>query len=96
MRTNNQPGPPKRSPPDERNPETAARFRREAWWQITFPVLAATVISMALVVLVIVLGQQDITSIVADYSLILFIIPNLVVGLILMLLISISISSLTV
>lgn len=87
MSANNQPDLPQRSPPTERNPETTARFKREAWWQITFPVLVATVISIVLVVLLFVLGQSsDDTSIVADYSLILVIIPNLVFGLIVLVL----------
>lgn len=75
-------------PHSERNPITTARFRRETWWQITFPVLAVAIISVVLVVLVVVLGQQPGASIVADYSLMLLIIPSLVCGLIMLVVIA--------
>jgi hypothetical protein len=71
-----------RNRPTARNPKTLARFRRETWWQITFP--------MIVVVLVLLGGVGGLffwrgaggVSVVANYSMILMIIPLLVVGLI--------------
>lgn len=61
-----------------------ARFRREAWWQVTFPVVAAAVLALAAVVLVLALGGGQAASVIADYSLILLILANAVLGLILL------------
>lgn len=81
MSDNTSPDATPKGPPTARNPVTTARFRRESWWQIIFPVLVMTLLSVAAVVLLIVLGGPGGASIVADYSLILVIIPNLVIGL---------------
>lgn len=74
------------SPPSRRptafNPETARRFRREAWWQVTFPVVAVSLLAVAAVVLVLAVGGPGAASVVADYSLILLAIPNLIGGLV--------------
>jgi hypothetical protein len=60
---------------------TTARFRRESWWQIYFPVLAVALLSLAAVVLLAVLGSGNgAVSVVGDYSLILIIIPALLGG----------------
>ncbi len=67
--------------PSGGNPETLARFRRESWWQITFPVLFVAALGVAGVVLLIVYGGPAGVSIVADYSLLLLIIPWLIAGL---------------
>jgi hypothetical protein len=67
--------------PDERNPETHAIFRREGWWQITFPVVAAALLSILAIVLIAVLGGTGVASIVADYALGLIILLNLIAGL---------------
>jgi hypothetical protein len=66
----------------KRNPETAARFRRESWWQITFPMLILTLALLGGVAgLALGRGQAGV-SVVANYSLILFILPLLLGGLI--------------
>ncbi len=62
--------------------KSLARFRRESWWQVTFPVIAASVLALAAVALVIVLGGPQAASVVADYSLILVILANLILGLV--------------
>ncbi|GAB4470969.1 MAG: hypothetical protein Kow00124_07620 [Anaerolineae bacterium] len=67
--------------PTERNPETTARFRREGWWQIIFPVIVVSLIAVGLTVLVIVGVGADGTSVVADYSLILLLFPMILCGL---------------
>ncbi len=64
--------------------ESLARFQREAWWQVTFPVVMAAVLALAAIALVIVLGGGQAASVVADYSLILLILANSVLGLILL------------
>jgi hypothetical protein len=69
-------------PPVNRNPETAARFRRQSWWQITFPVLVVVLLSIAAVVLLFLLSGSEGTSVVGGYSLILVIIPVLIGGLV--------------
>jgi hypothetical protein len=68
--------------PPEVNTETVARFRRQAWWQVTFPVLAVTLLAVAGVVLLIVLGGPAAVSIVADYSLWLLIALGLVIAIV--------------
>ncbi len=73
--------PPARPRPTERNPETTARFRREGWWQIIFPVILVTLIAIGLTILVIVGGGAVGTSVVADYSLILLLLPTILCGL---------------
>ncbi len=61
-------------PPPQGNPVTLARFRREAWWQVTFPILMVALLAIAALVLLIVLGGPAAVSVVADYSLALLII----------------------
>ncbi|MCC6904223.1 MAG: hypothetical protein IT326_00170 [Anaerolineae bacterium] len=68
-------------PPTEHNPVTAARFRREAWWQVTFPVLLVTFLLIGVVVALFVFSGPVGTSVVADYALIFVLLPALVGGL---------------
>ena len=80
------PAPP-RSRPTERNPATTARFHRESWWQIYFPLLVMALLSIAAIVLLAVLGSQNgAVSVVGDYALMLVIIPILVGGLVVLVL----------
>ncbi len=72
--------------PTERNPVTAAQFRREGWWQITFPVVMVVLLSVLALVLIGVLGGPGTASVVADYSLGLLIILALIAGLLVLLL----------
>ena len=55
--------------PEEVNPVTQKRYKRQAWWQVTFPVIVVAVIVVALLVLLAVLGGPPALSIVADFSL---------------------------
>lgn len=71
-----------RTVPKARNPRTTAKFRREAWWQITFPMIVVTVLLLGCVVGLAFLGGSQPVSVVADYSLILLSIPALVLGLV--------------
>jgi len=82
-----QPGAARLKVPDERNPETHAHFRREGWWQITFPVVAVVLLSILAVVLIAVLGGPVTASIVADYALGLVIVLILIAGLLVLLLV---------
>ena len=54
--------------PTEPNPETIARFKKDSFWQIIFPVLLTSVISLSLVALLYFLGGPESVSIVTDYS----------------------------
>jgi len=76
-------GPPAGGPPTERNPVTTARFRRESWWQIQFPVLLVALLAAGAVVSLAVWGGADAIHAVSAYSLILLLIPALVVALLL-------------
>ncbi len=71
-----------RNRPTERNPKTLARFRRESWWQITFPMIVVVVLLLGGVAGLYLWRGSKGVSVVADYSLILMIIPMLVVGLV--------------
>ncbi len=71
-------------PQATRNPVTEARFRRQSWWQITFPVLAVTVLLLAGVVGLFLMSGTPGFSIMADYSVILVSLPALVAGLVLL------------
>ena len=71
-----------RSRPTERNPETLARFRRQTWWQITFPMIVVVVLLLSGVAGLFFWRGAGGVSVVADYSMILLILPLLVVGLI--------------
>lgn len=64
--------------------ESIVRFKREAWWQVTFPVVVVAILSVAGLVLLIVLGGRDSISVVADYSLVLLLIPVLLGGLLIL------------
>jgi hypothetical protein len=75
--------PPAGGPPTERNPVTTARFRRESWWQIQFPVLLVTLLAVGAVVSLAIWGGADAIHAVSAYSLILLLIPVLVVVLLL-------------
>ena len=55
--------------PKEVNPVTQKRYKRQAWWQVTFPVIVVAVIVVALLVLLAVLGGPPALSVVADFSL---------------------------
>ncbi|MBN1120275.1 MAG: hypothetical protein JXJ17_04300 [Anaerolineae bacterium] len=81
MSEENQPSAVRPKVPDERNPETHAIFRREGWWQITFPVVAVSLLSILAIVLIAVLGGPGAASVVADYALGLIILLNLIAGL---------------
>ncbi len=74
MTDNPPPGAASPQTPPQGNPETLARFRRETWWQVTFPVLLVALLAIAALVLLIVLGGPAAVSVVADYSLALLVI----------------------
>ncbi|MBN1428617.1 MAG: hypothetical protein JXB07_09530 [Anaerolineae bacterium] len=72
------------------NPKTTARFKRQAWWQITFPVLAVAVLLLGgLGALFFLVGTPGV-SVTADYSIILLSIPMLVLGLVILVIIAAS------
>jgi len=71
-----------RTRPTERNPKTMARFRRETWWQITFPMIVVVVLLLAGVAGLFVWRGAGGVSVVADYSMILLLIPLLFLGII--------------
>ena len=73
---------PRWKPPTERNPKTAARFKRESWWQITFPMLMVTLLMFGCLAGLLIFTKPAGVSVVADYSLILLILPMLVFGLV--------------
>ena len=68
--------------------ESYRQFKREAWWQITFPVLLVGLLAIGTVVYIGVLsfsgGSGQPASVVADYGLALLLILALVGGLILL------------
>lgn len=68
--------------PTERNPITEKNFKRDSWWQITFPVLVVTLLSIGLAVVLYFFRGAGGTSIIADYTLIILLIPALVVVLV--------------
>ena len=82
MNTQSQPDSRPHFSPAARNPKTEARFRNDSWWQITFPVLAVTVLLFGCVVGLFLLSGIPGVSIVADYSVILLSFPIIVIGLI--------------
>lgn len=69
-----------------RNPKTEARFRRQSWWQITFPVLAITILLFGCVAGLFFMSGTSGVSVVADYSVILLSLPTIIVGLIILIL----------
>lgn len=60
----------------EGNPVTLRRHRREAWWQITYPMLMMVALAVAGLVLLIVLGGPPAVSVVADYALALLVVVS--------------------
>lgn len=68
--------------PTARNPKTRTKFRRETWWQIVFPMIVVTVGLAACAAGIFAARGEMGLSVVADYSLILLIIPVLLGGLI--------------
>ena len=69
-------------PPIERNPKTRAKFQRETWWQITFPLLVTVCVIFACTVGVFLFSGPQGTAIVADYAVILLTLPTLLSGLV--------------
>jgi hypothetical protein len=67
--------------PPTGNPRTQERFRRQSWWQVVFPVVVVSALSVAALVLLLVLGGPGGVSVVADYSLVLLVILALLGGL---------------
>lgn len=64
--------------------QSVLRHRRESFWQITFPVIAVAVLSLAGVVALYLVTGREGTSVVADYSLALVMVPVCMVGFILL------------
>ncbi len=71
-------------PTGARLPSTL-RHRREVFWQIVFPVTVVALLSLGSVVALYMLTGPDGTSVVADYSLILVLVPTCSMGIILLL-----------
>jgi hypothetical protein len=71
-----------RNRPTERNPKTLARFRREVWWQITFPMILIVLLMLGGLAGLFFWRGEGGVSVVANYSMILMIIPMLLVGLV--------------
>ncbi|MBN1312106.1 MAG: hypothetical protein JXB30_11870 [Anaerolineae bacterium] len=82
MDTQSQPDFRQRPSLQARNLKTAARFKREAWWQITFPVIAAAFLLIGGMVALFYLTGASGISTIADYSVILLSIPALIIGLV--------------
>ncbi len=70
------------SPPPRRPLESTRRHRRESFWQIVFPVIFVAALVIGLITALFVVGGSARTSIVADYALILTILPWLLIGLV--------------
>jgi hypothetical protein len=68
--------------PRARNPKTEARFKRQSWWQITFPVLMVALLLLGSVAALFYFTGIPGTSVTADYSVIVLSIPMLVLGLV--------------
>ncbi|OGO62703.1 MAG: hypothetical protein A2030_10025 [Chloroflexi bacterium RBG_19FT_COMBO_50_10] len=75
---------PHKFPVVERNPITHAKHRREAFWQIIFPMLIGLIIVVAIVVVIIFSGTTSTSDLSrwADVSLIWLILPSLFIALI--------------
>jgi hypothetical protein len=69
------------SPPPRKPLASTRRHRRESFWQIVFPVIFVSAVVIGLITALFVVGGAARTSIVADYALILTMLPWLVVGL---------------
>ena len=72
----------------ERNPKTHAEHRREAFWQITFPLVIGILLLLAAVAVIILSATQPVTDVGrwADVSLMWLILPSLIFALILLVL----------
>ena len=72
----------------ERNPKTHAEHRREAFWQITFPLVIGIPLLLAAVAVIILSATQPVTDVGrwADVSLMWLILPSLFFALILLVL----------
>jgi hypothetical protein len=72
----------------ERNPKTHAEHRREAFWQITFPLVIGILLLLAAVAVIILSATQPVTDVGrwADVSLMWLILPSLFFALILLVL----------
>lgn len=55
-------------------PIVDARYKRQAWWRVTFPVVLAAVLAVVFLVLLIVLGGPTAISVVARYATILLVV----------------------
>jgi hypothetical protein len=75
---------PNKYPIVERNPITHAKHRREAFWQIIFPMLIGIILVVTVVVVIIFSGTTSTSDLSrwADVSLIWLILPSLFVALI--------------
>lgn len=71
-----------RKRPTARNPKTLARFRRESFWQITFPMIMLIVVLLGGIAGLFAWRGEGGVAVVADYSMILMIVPLLLVGVI--------------
>jgi hypothetical protein len=67
--------------PKERNPKTHAKFKRESFWQITFPMLIVVLVLVGMIAVLILQTGGSGVSVVSDYALILFFIPIFIIGL---------------
>src|SRR4030065_474494 len=76
----------RRLPPPERNPKTHAAHKREVFWQITVPLVLASLLILALVAAIIYSATQPVTDVSrwADVSLIWLILPSLFIALIIL------------
>ena len=74
----------RRLPYPERNPKTHAAHKREVFWQITVPLVLASLLMLALVAAIIYSATQPVTDVSrwADVSLIWIILPSLFIALI--------------
>jgi hypothetical protein len=79
---NAQPESGRRFSPTARNPVTEARFKRQSWWQITFPVVAVTILLLGCVVGLFFMAGAPGVSVIADYSVILLSFPAVIIGLV--------------
>lgn len=69
--------------PAPRNPDTQKQHRKEAFWQIFFPVIFATLFIIAVTVVLVYFSGNAGASVAADYAILLLLTPLIFVGLIL-------------
>jgi len=72
-------------PPTEHNPKTSAKFRKDSWWEITFPMLMVIVVMLACTAGTYLIYGAEGTAVVADYAIILWSLPILFGGLVFLL-----------